>query len=352
MNAADIVDTSHVDAVFANQQRNADSARRRAMIWTVGKSALWGGVGLGALLFGASFLIQPKIVKVPELIEVPTVYETTKVVEVPKIIEVPAGAKVKRAPAGSEAPSTTPGKPPAPESHPWSELTDKQYVGVITDIIGDHVCFDHGRSNDHCVWVAVTDSFGHAVLDVDGNPVPAPDIDFEPMRKWIGHSAYKAPSPNDPTHLNNYWVADNGTLIKFIWQPKDQRAADSVPLRSDDDGHSLSVEVGLGLRKYSLLLDTGATNTSITKDVADQLVREGHAVYGSDEKATMADGSSHKVQTLTIDAVMVGIHQVNNVQVLVSPNGMMLLGLDVLSQIGRFTVDAQDRQLIFNGAAT
>ena len=32
MNAADIVDTSHVDAVFANQQRNADSARRRAMI--------------------------------------------------------------------------------------------------------------------------------------------------------------------------------------------------------------------------------------------------------------------------------------------------------------------------------
>ena len=102
---------------------------------------------------GASFLIQPKIVKVPELIEVPTVYETTKVVEVPKIIEVPAGAKVKRAPAGSEAPSTTPGKPPAPESHPWSELTDKQYVGVITDIIGDHVCFDHGRSNDHCVWL-------------------------------------------------------------------------------------------------------------------------------------------------------------------------------------------------------
>ena len=104
MNAADIVDTSHVDAVFANQQRNADSARRRAMIWTVGKSALWGGVGLGALCFGASFLVQPKIIKVPELIEVPTVlrdHQSGRGAEDHRGAEDSLAASSKRAPEGS-----------------------------------------------------------------------------------------------------------------------------------------------------------------------------------------------------------------------------------------------------------
>jgi hypothetical protein len=80
------VDMTRVDRMTATIQR-------RHTIWTRGKSvalaALGIGAGVGLACFGASFLIQPKIVKVPELIEVPTVYETTKVVEKPVIIEKP-----------------------------------------------------------------------------------------------------------------------------------------------------------------------------------------------------------------------------------------------------------------------
>ncbi len=40
------------------------------------------------------------------------------------------------------------------------------------------------------------------------------------MRKWIGYSAYSAASPTDPAHLANFWVANNGTLVKFETEPR------------------------------------------------------------------------------------------------------------------------------------
>ena len=45
--AAEIVDTSHVDQVLANARKADENARRGAVIWTIGKSTLLGGVGLG-----------------------------------------------------------------------------------------------------------------------------------------------------------------------------------------------------------------------------------------------------------------------------------------------------------------
>ena len=158
--AAEIVDTSHVDQVLANARKADENVRRRAMIWTIGKSTLLGGVGLGLLCFGASFLVQPKIVEVPKVVEIPEprVIETTKVVETPKIIEttklVEGPAKVIDGP--KEIATTPPVQPPKPatptpnpgtETHAWNELTNKRYMGIITDVYVDRVCYDHLSNN-------------------------------------------------------------------------------------------------------------------------------------------------------------------------------------------------------------
>jgi hypothetical protein len=114
------VNMTRVDALAA-------AIGRRETIWTIGKSVLVGGIGFGALCFGASFLLQKarlEVVEVPtvytdtKVVEVPTVYTDTKVIEVPRIVEVP-----KLVERTVEAPKAEPkiaeanpaGQPKAPE---------------------------------------------------------------------------------------------------------------------------------------------------------------------------------------------------------------------------------------------
>jgi gag-polyprotein putative aspartyl protease len=351
------VDMTRVDRMTATIQR-------RHTVWTRGKSvalaALGIGAGVGLACFGASFLIQPKIIKVPELIEVPTVYETTKVVEKPIIVEkqvvvhdapsmppeAPPAPKVDPAP---KAPPPPPVPAPTTETHPWDKLADKQYVGVITDVVDGVVCVDHDTQPHHCIQNVEVDEHGHAKLDADGHNVPATDVDLSPMVKWIGYSVYKADHPADPKHLADYWVADHGTLIKFESAPKGK--ADVIMLKSD--GQSLMLDVGLGGRLLPFVLDTGASNMTVTPEVADWLIRNGHAQWGLNETVTYADGKPHDVPTLTIYSVTVGTHTVSDAHASVMSAGSpMLLGLGVLNAIGKFEVDAPHRTLTFNGAAS
>jgi clan AA aspartic protease (TIGR02281 family) len=178
--------------------------------------------------------------------------------------------------------------------------------------------------------------------------------DLSPMSKWLGYSVYKATRPEDPQHLADFWVANNGELIKFEMAPKGegQRAADSVTLRSD--GQSLLLDVGIGARtNWPFVLDTGASEMTVTQSLADELVREGYAVRGEHETVTYADGKPHDVPTISVDAVMVGTHRVTDVHVSVSPDrSPMLLGLGVLNRIGRFTVDVANHRLLFEGVAS
>jgi clan AA aspartic protease (TIGR02281 family) len=472
--AADIIDTSHVDAAFANAQRADEAARRRRLIAISGIATLLGGIGIGALCYGASFLMvkaRTEVIEVPtvytktELIEVPTVYETAKCVVTDKLVEVPPGSKVSEAttpkpaspppppvkvakapeptaPQGDEGlgdltshgsawppliawcqarsysehvcdnvvgkpapPARTsnaglddflagcehqgytaneciarfasggpgtqsfpPAKvPPAkvsmpdttPVTRPWNTLIDKKYVGRITDVINGAVCIDDDTLDADCIHVALTDGNHHAVLDANGNPQVNPDFDLSPMTKWIGRDAYKAAVPEDPSHLSNFWAADGtGNLTRFEHAPKGQQAstpstanADSVPLQSD--GQSLNLEVGLGARTYTYMLDTGASDMTVTRSIADHLVLEGHAIRGESIPVVLADGSRHTEPTIVIDRVTVGTHTVENVVASVSSdNGMMLLGLSVLNRIGPFTVDAPHLTLTFNGAAS
>ena len=121
----------------------------------------------------------------------------------------------------------------------------------------------------------------------------------------------------------------------------------SVPLYSDDNGHSQRLMVTLGSETVNMLLDTGASELSVTQSVAYTLVSNGEAIWGPSVEVTLADGSSHMERVILIGRVMLGGLTITRVPASVaSEGGMMLLGMGVLRRFGRFTIDVANSQLI------
>jgi hypothetical protein len=115
--------------------------------------------------------------------------------------------------------------------------------------------------------------------------------------------------------------------------------------------HGAAVEVMLGSHPALMQIDTGAGMTSLTAKAAHELLDAGEAHYsGESHLFTMANGTTSNEQEIVIDRLQIGTHTLYNVRASVSPDeGMMLLGYDVLDQMGggRFTIDRQSNLLIF-----
>jgi predicted aspartyl protease len=115
--------------------------------------------------------------------------------------------------------------------------------------------------------------------------------------------------------------------------------------------HGAAVEVMLGSHPALMQIDTGAGMTSLTAKVAHELLDAGEAHYsGESHLFTMANGTTSNEQEIVIDRLQIGTHTLYSVHASVSPDeGMMLLGYDVLDQMGggRFTIDRQSNLLIF-----
>jgi hypothetical protein len=76
---------------------------------------------------------------------------------------------------------------PTTETHPWDKLADKQYVGIITDVIDGKVCVDHDTAPHHCIENVVVNPTAHQAMLEDGHDIPDPNSDLSPMVKWIGY---------------------------------------------------------------------------------------------------------------------------------------------------------------------
>jgi clan AA aspartic protease (TIGR02281 family) len=123
---------------------------------------------------------------------------------------------------------------------------------------------------------------------------------------------------------------------------------DSIPFLYNDTG-GMVVVVNVGNKTLPMAVDTGASGSTITETLAGQLLIEGHAVQGPIVDATLANGVTHKVRTITVDTMTVGNHLLRDVNMMVEPDGAsLLLGLRELTLIGKFTVDADNRKIIFS----
>jgi gag-polyprotein putative aspartyl protease len=130
-----------------------------------------------------------------------------------------------------------------------------------------------------------------------------------------------------------------------VEQPKPPKR-DAIPINVQSN--KILVNVGLGDRTVTMLLDTGAPTSVVTGAVADGLVSGGHARWAGMEQYSMADGTVRDTQTIVIFEVKMGSHIVRNVKAGIVPTGRdMLLGLSILQAIGPFLIDIRNQQLVF-----
>jgi clan AA aspartic protease (TIGR02281 family) len=127
---------------------------------------------------------------------------------------------------------------------------------------------------------------------------------------------------------------------------------DIVRIYPDQNGQAAFVDVGLGDQTVRMALDTGASHIVISSSVAEQLVKTGEANWGADTKSQLADGTIVTVKTVMINMVRLGNHIIHYVPAMVTPKGDMLLGLSVLREIGKFSIDMKNGVLEFNGSGS
>jgi clan AA aspartic protease (TIGR02281 family) len=109
------------------------------------------------------------------------------------------------------------------------------------------------------------------------------------------------------------------------------------------------VAVSLGTLPVAMLVDTGATNMTVTQSIAYQLLASGQATRAADSTMTMADGSARQQQAIIINTMTIGGHVLHTVWATVSPNGAdMLLGFSILNRVsGKFAINVANSTLDF-----
>jgi hypothetical protein len=119
----------------------------------------------------------------------------------------------------------------------------------------------------------------------------------------------------------------------------------TAPFLNYNDGVVINVQVGG--HALPMLVDTGATISSIPPAFANKLIAEGHAVVISGSNVALADGSLHYQNRVAVDGVTIGKRKLGQIFMTVS-DGQPLLGLPELTAMGKFTIDAQQRVVTFS----
>ena len=140
-------------------------------------------------------------------------------------------------------------------------------------------------------------------------------------------------------------------------QPGANAAPATVASRASEDsvgivsnGRAAVVEVALGglASDVPMLIDTGATEMSVTNTLADELIIKGDAEATSDGTFILANGQTDQGRRIVIHTMRVGPHVLNDIVAVVVPDSAeMLLPFPVLNLIGRFTIDTANNKLIF-----
>jgi predicted aspartyl protease len=125
-------------------------------------------------------------------------------------------------------------------------------------------------------------------------------------------------------------------------------ARDAIPFRNVNG--AMFVYANLGGVPHNMLLDTGASSSTVTVPIARTLIARKQAYVMPGFMAfRLADGSISAHQTIVVHTVTIGRHTLHNVQMSVTDDGAdLLLGLSELSAIGNFAIDRSHNQIRFN----
>ncbi len=122
--------------------------------------------------------------------------------------------------------------------------------------------------------------------------------------------------------------------------------------KSPGGTYDIPVEVN-GVLKISFIFDSGASDVSISPDVALTLIKTG-TIRQSDfigtQQYTFANGSTATSQVFILQEIKIGGYVIKKVRTSISNSidAPMLLGQSVLQRLGRFTIDNNNHTLIID----
>ena len=127
--------------------------------------------------------------------------------------------------------------------------------------------------------------------------------------------------------------------------------SNSIPMTKVGGVYEIPVIIN-GALKLNFIFDAGASDVSISPDVALTLIRTGTLTdkdFLGTETYKFADGSTAKSKVFIIKEIQLGNKKITNVRASISNsvNAPLLLGQSVLNKFGKVTIDYKNSQIIF-----
>ena len=161
------------------------------------------------------------------------------------------------------------------------------------------------------------------------------------------------------------WDCYGNTLQKWVWNPP--QGGDTAVAQGDDttaytpapvldrnavpiftDGRRAHVSAMIGSISATMLIDTGASVASVNASVAQALLASGEADALGPAELGLAGGQTVTEDCIIIHQIALGTHVATNVRAVINANDAdMLLSLPALNQMGKFTIDTANSQLVF-----
>lgn len=138
----------------------------------------------------------------------------------------------------------------------------------------------------------------------------------------------------------------NCNLDKLSLKPKN-----SIPMIKKAGVYEIPVTIN-GVLKLNFIFDAGASDVSISSDVALTLIKTG-TIKDEDfigiESYKLADGSTVKSKVFVLREIQLGNKKINNVRASItkSVTAPLLLGQSVLNRFGKVTIDYNNGLIIF-----
>jgi hypothetical protein len=217
----------------------------------------------------------------------------------------------------------------------WNSLLER--AKGRTDIA--HSCGDGA-----CVWTWELRSHVWAKM-VEGN-------------NGQGHAWYCFLAEPAPT-----WDCYGNNLVKWVWNPNTDTGNTGTAVAPPDspapitnpnaiamftDGIRAHVAAMIGSIAAPMLIDTGASIASVNQSVANALLANGEAEDVGQGTVGLAGGTHEDRHYIVIHRLSLGTHVATEVRAVINPvDDDMLLSLPALNQMGKFTIDTPNNQLVF-----
>jgi clan AA aspartic protease (TIGR02281 family) len=183
-------------------------------------------------------------------------------------------------------------------------------------------------------------------------------LDDDPLRKLVGQRITvrldEVERSTTAYHFGNAISFKYALMTEPVVASNSPSAAIEVPTVRNEGTYAVPVLINKAIT-LDFVLDSGASDVSIPKDVFGTLVRAGtiskEDIIGSDTY-TLADGSERKSVTFRIRSLKVGPVTLENVKGSVAEDvGPLLLGMSFLSRFKSWSVDNERHVLVLKWLA-